>query len=57
MTGENDGTSKSAIEKFENLAAKLFSIAKDDAAKVAQVAEEAADNVLPHPKEPAEEAD
>jgi len=36
----------SAMQKFENLATRLFSIAKDDVAKAEEIAEEAVDELL-----------
>ena len=37
---------ESAMKKFEELATRLFSIAKDDVAKVEEIAEEAVDELL-----------
>jgi len=37
---------ESAIEKFEDLAAHLFSVAKEDLAKAEEIAEEAVDELL-----------
>jgi len=43
----NDNTNdESAIQKFEDLATRLFSIAKDDVAKAEEIAEEAVDELL-----------
>lgn len=37
---------ESAMQKFEELATRLFSIAKEDVAKVEEIAEEAVDELL-----------
>lgn len=43
----NDNTNdESAIQKFEDLATRLFSIAKDDVANAEEIAEEAVDELL-----------
>ena len=42
----SDDKSESAMQKFEDLATRLFSIAKDDVAKAEEIAEEAVDELL-----------
>ena len=48
---------ESAMQRFENLASHLFSIAKDDIDKVEEVAKEAVDEILSPPPSPATEDD
>ncbi len=40
---------KSAIKKFEDLATRLFSIAKEDVEKIEETAKEAVDDVIGPP--------
>ena len=40
---------ESAMQKFEDVATRLFSIAKEDAEEVAEVAKAAADDILGPP--------
>jgi len=53
--GNDDLKAASALQKFENLATRLFSIAKEDVAKVEEIAEEAAEEII-HPS-PATDVD
>lgn len=50
MSNDDDGGDESAMQKFEDLATRLFSVAKEDLEKVKEAAKEAADDLLEQPK-------